>query len=114
VLAAQSIARIDDPGLLGQRRLGKILAFLIERELRFGLPITGLGLEPRQRTCDLFAVGNGAGRRRAHLDQGVFHLLDHEAYELLGVLGLVEDGVDVRIHDIGKAGEDAHGRVLCL
>ena len=110
LLVAQRVRGGHDAGLLGERRLGEILALLVERELGLGLPIARLLLERGQRARDLLAVGDRARGRRANLDERVLHLLDHEAHELFGILGLVEDRVDVRVHDVGEAREDTHGR----
>ena len=73
------------------------------------LPFLVLALQGLDPALDVLALGDGAHRRGADLDQRVLHLLDDQADDLLRVLGAVEDGVDVGIHDVGKAGENAHG-----
>src|SRR5688572_16332652 len=81
MLSAQRVGRRRRARLLGERRLREILAILVERELGLRLPIARLGFEIRQRARDLLAIRDGAGRRRANLDERVLHLLDHEAHE---------------------------------
>src|SRR3546814_4511526 len=72
--------------------------------------------EAGEATRGLLPLGDRLGRGRPHLHQGVLHLLDHQADDLLRLFGTVEDGIEVGIDDVGEAGEDTHRSVpyLCL
>jgi len=72
------------------------------------LPFLVLALECGEAALDLLLLGDGPHRRRAHLDQRVLHLLDDQPDQLLGILGAVEDGVDVGVNYVGEAGKDPH------
>ncbi|OPZ09092.1 MAG: hypothetical protein BWZ10_02586 [candidate division BRC1 bacterium ADurb.BinA364] len=61
-----------------------------------------------QLALDFFLVGDDAGAVRFDLDQRVFHFLNHQPDHLFGVLGLVQDGVDIGSDNVAKASEDAH------
>jgi len=100
--------RLGQLRLLHQGALGEILASLGERQFRLLLPAPLRLGEAGETPVRLLLLGDGLGRGRAHLDQGVLHLLDHQADDLLGLLGPVEDGVEVGIDDVGEAGEDTH------
>jgi hypothetical protein len=57
---------------------------------------------------DLFLGRHDARTRGFDLDQGVFHLLDHEPDQFLGIFCLVQHGVDVRADDITESRKDTH------
>src|SRR3546814_19073181 len=83
-----------------------ILPALRERELGLLLPAL-LGLaEAGEATRGLLPLGDRLVRGRPHLHQGVLHLLDHQADDLLRLFGTVEDGIEVGIDDVGEAGDD--------
>ena len=83
-----------------QRTPREIVATLADGDLGLALPFTRLVRQPALPPDDLLAVRDGPGRRAAHLDQRLLHFLDDQADHLLRVLGLVEDGVEVGIHDV--------------
>src|SRR5690606_36067100 len=95
-----------------ERRLREILAVLVERELGLRLPVARFALEALELAADLLLVGDRARGGGADLDQRVLHLLDHQPHELLRILGLVEDRVDVRTHDVAEARKDTHDFIL--
>jgi hypothetical protein len=106
--------RHGDARLGEQRPLGEVFAPFGERELGTALPFLLLALERGDTALDLLLLGDGAHGRGAHLDQRILHLLDNEPDDLLRILGAVEDGIDVRVHDVGEAGKDPHaGHPVC-
>src|SRR3546814_19571268 len=77
------------------------------------VPVTTLfrsSAAARSATRGLLPLGDRLGRGRPHLHQGVLHLLDHQADDLLRLFGTVEDGIEVGIDDVGEAGEDTQDR----
>src|SRR6185437_12900327 len=96
-----------------ERALGEVLAALGDGELGAALPFLVLGLERIDAARELALFRDRAHGRRAHLDQRVLHLLDDHPDDLLRILGAVEDGVDVGIHDVGETRKDAHDNPLC-
>lgn len=75
---------------------------LAQGQLGFFLPFRLLGDRLLNTTGQLFLFRQRAGRCRTHLNQRVFHLLDHQTHQLLRVLRFLQQGVDVGVHDVGK------------
>ena len=70
--------------------------------------LAGAGGRVVEAAADLLAGGDGPGAGSLEVDEGVLHLLDHQADEFFGVLGLIEHGVDVGVYDVAETAEDAH------
>lgn len=85
-----------------QRRPGQIFFLFAQGQLGFFLPFRLLGDRLLNTTGQLFLFRQRAGRCRTHLNQRVFHLLDHQTHQLLRVLRFLQRGVDVGVHDVGK------------
>src|SRR5690606_33749835 len=109
VIRLHGLGRRRGTLLLDQRRLREIVPALADRELGLRLPVPLLALQRLELAVQVLLVGNRPRRGRPHLDQRVLHLLDHEADDLLRVLGLVQDRVDVGVHDVAESREYAHG-----
>ncbi len=88
---------------------GQFLAAFFDGQLGLGFPTGRAGGQFVEGAADLFAGGDGTGAGGLEVDEGILHFLDHQADELLGVLGLIEHGVDVGVNDVAEAAEDAHG-----
>ena len=91
-----------------QRRPGQIFFLFAQGQLGFFLPFRLLGDRLLNTTGQLFLFRQRAGRCRTHLNQRVFHLLDHQTHQLLRVLRFLQQGVDVGVHDVGKTRKNTH------
>lgn len=83
-----------------ERPLGEVVAALRDGKLGAALPFLFVALERGDTALDLLLLSDSAYRRGAHLDKRVLHFLDDEPDDLLGILGAVEDRVDVGVHDV--------------
>jgi len=111
-LLGQRVGLLGRPGLGHQRRLGEVLAVAGERDLGLAVPFVALARQVGDAALDLLLLGDDLDGRGAHLDQGVLHLLDDQADQLLRLLGAVEQRVEVGLDDVRQARKDAHdGRV---
>src|SRR6516165_10195508 len=112
-LMLQRRERLDDARLGEERTLGEVFTSLGDRELGAALPFLLFALERADPALDFFLLGDGAHGRGAYLDQRVLHLLNDEPNDLLRILGAVEDGVDVGVHDVGEARKNPHAGHPC-
>ena len=96
----------------GEGATGEVFTPLFHGELGLGCPVEAGLLELRDVALVFLLVRHRAGRGGADLDEAVFHFLDDQAGDLLGILRLVEHRVDVRVDDVGKTGENAHIRTF--
>ena len=110
-LCLKRVDLLDDAGLGDQGALGQVLAFLGQGQFGLTLPFVAFARQIDQPALDLLALGDGLDRVRPHLDQGVFHLLDDQADQLLRIFGPIEDGIDVGVDDVGQTGKNAHDRI---
>jgi len=124
VLLVERLGKLGELGLFARQRLGharlgdqralrQILAPARHGKLGAALPFLLLAAQRLDPPLQFLALGNGPDRRRAHLYEGILHLLHDQPDDLLRILGAVEDGVDVRIHDVGKP-EKCHGRLASV
>ncbi|MNS45872.1 hypothetical protein D3C72_783500 [compost metagenome] len=109
LLAIERLGKLALLVLLDEGGTGQILAPLGQGQLGLGLPFVHPLLMAADLTADLFLVGEEAGQVGALLHQFIFHLLDDQAHHLLGILGLVEQGRQIGIDDVGQAGKNTHG-----
>jgi hypothetical protein len=104
-----ALQRLANARLRDERAFRQVLAPARHGEFGATLPFRLLAPERVHPALQLSALGDGPNRRRSHLDQCVLHLLHDKPDDLFRVLGAVEDGLDVGIHDVGKPRENAHG-----
>ena len=104
----KKIGHFGGLGLFDQRRLCQVLAALGDGQLGLLGPILLEICQTFELAPGVFLIGDGAGRRRADLDQRFFHFLDNQPDDLVGLFGHVKYGIEVGIHDVCHACKNTH------
>ena len=103
------VAEVLEPTPFADRLPGEVFPPLLDRQSGPLLPGDNRCLGRGHGPLGPLPGGDRPGAVGLHLDEGVFHLLDHQPDQLVGVLGGIEHRVEVGIDDVLESREDTHG-----
>jgi len=95
--------------ICGSSAARQILAAARQGQFGLALPLVFLALQRFNLAFQVAPLGNRAHRGRTDFNERILHFLNDQADDLLRILGTGQDGIQVGVHDVGEAGEDAHG-----